>query len=83
VRALRRHEPAASLRLAIFVVACIANCTEASFKMMHPMWIALLVVGAYRPALGFARRRRPAPEEEAPRAASAPEFTHAVAGESI
>jgi exopolysaccharide production protein ExoQ len=57
VRAVRRREPAASLRLAYFVVACVSNCTEAGFKMMHPMWIALLLVSTARPAWDFAGRR--------------------------
>jgi O-antigen ligase len=58
VRAVRRQEAAASLRLAFFVVVCVYNVTEAGFKMVHPIWIALLVVSAARPALVFARQRR-------------------------
>jgi exopolysaccharide production protein ExoQ len=57
VRAVRRQEPAANLRLAIFVAACVYNCTEAGFKMMHPMWIALLMVSTARPVWNFAHER--------------------------
>ncbi|HTY84380.1 MAG TPA: O-antigen ligase family protein [Silvibacterium sp.] len=75
-RAVGRHEPAANLRLALFVVSCIANCTEAGFKMMHPMWFAMLVVATYRPAMGFVKRRRLAQESEEQTAKeSEPEFT--------
>ncbi len=35
--------PTASLRLAYFIVAVAYNFTEAGFKMMHPVWIALLL----------------------------------------
>jgi exopolysaccharide production protein ExoQ len=56
-QAVHRGEAGASLRLAFFVVACIANCTEAGFKMMHPMWIAVLVACMARPALLAARHR--------------------------
>jgi exopolysaccharide production protein ExoQ len=57
IRAVRRQESSGSLRLAFFVVACVANCTEAGFKMMHPMWIALLLVCTARPTMGFVRQR--------------------------
>ena len=43
VSALRRMTPVASLRLAYFMVAICQNFTEASFKMMHPAWIAFLI----------------------------------------
>jgi O-antigen ligase len=41
--AVIRRDPAASLSLAYFVSTCIYNCTEASFKMMHPVWITFLL----------------------------------------
>jgi exopolysaccharide production protein ExoQ len=69
IRAIRRREPTASLRLVFFVVACISNCTEAGFKMMHPMWIALLLVSTARPAQDFVRQRL-ARHEETPRKSS-------------
>jgi O-antigen ligase len=43
VRAFQRDPRVAQLRLAYFVVAPIYNLTEASFKMMHPVWIAFLL----------------------------------------
>jgi O-antigen ligase len=57
VRAVKRCEPAATLRLAFFVAVCIYNVTEAGFKMVHPMWIALLMSAAVRPAMGFVTQR--------------------------
>lgn len=42
--ALRWGAPAASLRLAYFIVAVAYNFTEASFKMMGLVWIALLLM---------------------------------------
>lgn len=41
--AVIRRQPAAALSLAYFVSTCIYNCTEASFKMMHPIWITFLL----------------------------------------
>jgi len=41
--ALRSLTQAASLRLAYIIVAVAYNFTEAGFKMMHPVWIALLL----------------------------------------
>ncbi len=79
-RAVRRREPAASLRLAIFVVACVANCTEAGFKMMHPMWIAMLLASTARPAWGFARQRMAGRGETLPKPAETTEFTGDLAG---
>lgn len=54
---VRRGEVAGSLRLAYFVVVCITNCTEAGFKMMHPMWVALLMVVTARPALNVVQKQ--------------------------
>jgi len=42
--AVRWGAPAASLRLAYFIVAVAYNFTEASFKMMGLVWIALLLM---------------------------------------
>jgi exopolysaccharide production protein ExoQ len=45
VAAMFRQDPAAgSLGLALLVVALTYNLTEAAFKMMHPVWIAFLLV---------------------------------------
>jgi exopolysaccharide production protein ExoQ len=44
VNALRWMTPGANLRLAYFIVAVTYNFTEAGFKMMHPVWIAFLLV---------------------------------------
>jgi exopolysaccharide production protein ExoQ len=41
--AVRWGAPAASLRLAFFIVAIAYNFTEAGFKIMHPVWITLLL----------------------------------------
>lgn len=78
IRAVRRREPAGNLRLAYFVVACVANCTEAGFKMMHPMWIALLLVCAARPALGWGRQR-PAEVTEIQEPSETPDLTNVLA----
>jgi exopolysaccharide production protein ExoQ len=79
IRAVRRQEPAASLRLAFFVVACVANCTEAGFKMMHPMWIAILLAATARPASSFARKRLPISREASTRSSTTPDFANAFA----
>jgi exopolysaccharide production protein ExoQ len=42
----RWNPEAARLRLAFLIVALVYNVTEAAFKMMHPVWIALLVAVA-------------------------------------
>ena len=80
VRAVRRREPAGSLRLAYFVVACVANCTEAGFKMMHPMWIAVLLVSTARPAVGFARQRLAGLGETPGKSSETPDVANALAG---
>jgi exopolysaccharide production protein ExoQ len=81
IRAVRRREPDGSLRLAIFVVACISNCTEAGFKMMHPMWIALLLASTARPAWVFARRRLARCGETPRKSRETPDFVDALASE--
>ena len=47
------HENASlgPLRLALFTSAAVFNVTEATFKVMHPVWIVLLVVIAAPPTL--------------------------------
>jgi exopolysaccharide production protein ExoQ len=42
-KAVRRMAPLANLRLAYFILAIAYNFTEAGFKMMHPVWIMLLL----------------------------------------
>jgi O-antigen ligase len=49
VDAFWRHSDVARLRLALFVVALVYNATEASFKVMHPIWIAFLLAVAVIP----------------------------------
>jgi O-antigen ligase len=50
VDAVRERAELASLRLAYFVVAVIYNLTEGGFKMMHPVWIVLLLSMTVAPA---------------------------------
>jgi exopolysaccharide production protein ExoQ len=40
-----------TLRLALFVSAAVYNVTEATFKVMHPVWIVFLLVIAAPPTL--------------------------------
>jgi exopolysaccharide production protein ExoQ len=47
--AVVQRQPAASLGLAYFVSTCIYNCTEASFKMMHPVWLTFLLATTMAP----------------------------------
>ena len=42
VQGFRKNVPAVSLKLAYFIIALIYNITEASFKIMHPIWITFL-----------------------------------------
>jgi len=49
VGALHRHPELGRLRLALFVVALLYNMTEATFKVMHPVWIAFLLAVAAVP----------------------------------
>ena len=44
VGALRGTMPAATLGLAFFIANAAYNFSEAAFKMMHPLWIALFLV---------------------------------------
>jgi exopolysaccharide production protein ExoQ len=44
VFAVRSRAPVASLRLAFFITVIAYNFTEAGFKVMHPMWIILLLI---------------------------------------
>jgi exopolysaccharide production protein ExoQ len=41
---VRLMTPIASLGLAYFIAAATYNCTEAAIKMMHPLWISLILV---------------------------------------
>jgi exopolysaccharide production protein ExoQ len=49
VDAYRSLSGLSTLRLAIFVVAAVYNITEATFKVMHPVWIMFLLVIALPP----------------------------------
>jgi exopolysaccharide production protein ExoQ len=59
VTALRCMTPAASLRLAYFIIAITQNFTEASFKMMHPVWIAFLLAAMQIPKCALPGRLPP------------------------
>lgn len=70
VGALRTDEDLGGLRLAFFVAALLQNLTEATFKVMHPVWIVFLLAVAVvpeasaeraiaTPARAPARPRRP------------------------
>jgi exopolysaccharide production protein ExoQ len=50
VAGLRRNPDTGPLRLAYFVAALAFNCTEAAFKMMHPVWLVFLLAVAAVPA---------------------------------
>lgn len=49
VTSVRRMTPIASLGLAYLITTLTYNCTEAAIKMMHPLWIALLLVAMVDP----------------------------------
>jgi exopolysaccharide production protein ExoQ len=59
VAAVRWMMPAASLRLAYFIVAITQNFTEASFKIMHPIWIAFLLAAMVIPEVLPSRELSP------------------------
>jgi exopolysaccharide production protein ExoQ len=80
IRSIRRREPSGSLRLAYFVAACVYNCTEAGFKMMHPMWIAFLLVTTAAPAWDFARQRLTGYREASGKPRETGEFANVLAG---
>jgi O-antigen ligase len=48
-RMLRQDHRAGSIRLAYVVAAAVYNLTEAAFKTMHPMWLALLLAATSVP----------------------------------
>jgi O-antigen ligase len=47
--AYRENTGLGTLRLALFMAAAAFNVTEATFKVMHPVWIVLLLVIAASP----------------------------------
>jgi O-antigen ligase len=47
--AFREDVGLSTLRLAFFMAAAVYNVTEATFKVMHPMWIVFLLAIAARP----------------------------------
>jgi O-antigen ligase len=49
--AYREHTGLGPLRLALFVTAAVYNVTEATFKVMHPVWIVFLLAIAAPPTL--------------------------------
>jgi len=49
--AFRENVGLSTLRLALFMTAAVYNVTEATFKVMHPIWIVFLLVIAARPGL--------------------------------
>jgi O-antigen ligase len=64
IPAVRQRAPMASLRLAYFVSAVAYNFSEAGFKMMHPMWIILLLAVAAPKTAAPARTRNATPSPE-------------------
>ena len=50
VRAFSTEPETAGLRLAFLLVILVYNVTEAAFKVMHPVWITLILVIAAAPA---------------------------------
>jgi O-antigen ligase len=54
-RMLSTDPSSAGLRLAYLTAAVVYNLTEAAFKMMHPVWIALLIAVAIVPERCFRR----------------------------
>lgn len=61
--AFRRHPDIGGLMLAYLVAASIYNVTEAGFRMLHPMWIFLLlaVITAGGISRGHVRLQSPVP----------------------
>jgi exopolysaccharide production protein ExoQ len=51
VDAYRHNIGLSTLRLALFMTAAVFNVTEATFKVMHPIWIVFLLVITEQPAL--------------------------------
>ena len=49
--AYRENTGLGTLRLALFMSAAVFNLTEATFKVMHPVWIVLLLTIAAPPTL--------------------------------
>jgi len=50
VEAYGRSAGISTLRLALLATVAVYNVTEATFKVMHPMWIVFLLTIAFRPA---------------------------------
>jgi exopolysaccharide production protein ExoQ len=50
VEAYGRNASISTLRLALLATAAVYNVTEATFKVMHPMWIVFLLAIAFRAA---------------------------------
>lgn len=48
-KSVRMQTNAGNLRLAYFIVAIVYNLSEAGFKMMHPVWITLLLATMVEP----------------------------------
>ena len=51
VDAYRHDVGLSTLRLALFMAAAVFNVTEATFKVMHPIWIVFLLAITEQPAL--------------------------------
>lgn len=56
IDAFRRKSQTAPLRFSLLVVAALYNMTEASFKVMHPMWIAFLFAVIAVPEMGSSKK---------------------------
>src|SRR2546422_4771321 len=57
VGALHRDLTLGGLRLAFFVAAVLYNVTDATFRMMHPVWIVFLLAITVVPSLASPARR--------------------------
>ncbi len=62
IAALRRDRQEGRLRLAVLTAALIFSMTEAGFRMLSPIWIALLLAASERPAIRAASTARKMPE---------------------
>ena len=59
VRDVSSMSQAASLRLGYLIVALTYNFTEAGFKMMHPVWITLLIAAMVIPEIAVSTEPPP------------------------
>jgi hypothetical protein len=55
IRSFREGSSVGGMRLACFATALAYACTEAAFRMMHPIWIMFLMMSIAEPAAVMAR----------------------------